>query len=110
LAKNLLPKKSQLPTPLELFISFIAPCKAAFDCLYKLLLVVVSLAVISDSYERSFSKMKLVKIILRNSMTSERLSNIDLFSIEGVRSEKIDLDNIVYEFDNRHDNRRIKIH
>jgi len=43
-------------------------------------------------------------------MTSERLSNIDLFSIEGVRSEKIDLDNIVYEFDNRHDNRRIKIH
>ena len=63
--------KSQLPTSLEQFISFIiAAYKAAFDCLYKLLLI--TLPATSASCERSFSKMKLVKTFLRNSMTSKR--------------------------------------
>jgi len=43
-------------------------------------------------------------------MTSERLSNIALLSIESVRPEKIDLDEFVDEFDIRHDNRKIKLH
>ena len=47
-----------------------------------LLLVAVTLPATSASCERSFSKMKLVKTIPRNSMTSERLGNIDLLSVE----------------------------
>jgi len=43
-------------------------------------------------------------------MTSEILGNVDLLSIEGVRAEKIDLDDFVDAFDSRHDNRRIKLH
>ena len=54
--------------------------------------------------------MKIVKTFLRNSMTSERLSNIAILSIESKRAESIDLDNFVDEFDSRHDNRRIKLH
>jgi len=92
LAKNLLQKESQLPTLLEQFHSFIAPYKAAFDCSYKLLLIVVTLPVTKASCERSFSKMKLVKTFLRHSTTSERLSNIVLLSFEKVRAEKIYLD------------------
>ena len=42
-------------------------------------------------------------------MANERLSNIDLLSVEWVRAEKIDLDDFVDEFDSRHDNRRIKL-
>jgi len=42
LEKNLLRKESQLPTSLEQVISFVAPFKAAFDCLYKLLLIAES--------------------------------------------------------------------
>jgi len=49
LAKNLLWKESQLPTSLEQFISFIAPYKGAFDCLYKLLLIAATLPVTSVS-------------------------------------------------------------
>jgi len=45
LAKDLYRKKSQLPISLKQFISFIAPCKAAFDYLYKLLLIAVTLPV-----------------------------------------------------------------
>jgi len=75
LAKNLLRKELQLPTSLEQFISFIAPYKDAFDCLYKLLLIAVTLPATSTLCERVFSKMKLVKTFLRNSMTTERLSS-----------------------------------
>jgi len=42
-------------------------------------------------------------------MTSERLGNIDLLSLERVRAEKTDLDYFLDDFDNRDDNRRIKV-
>jgi len=58
-----------------------------------------------------FLKMKLVKTFTTNSMTSERLSYIHRLSIGRVRAEKIDLDDVVDEFDSRHDNRSIdKLH
>jgi len=88
LAKNLLREESQLPTSLKQFISLIAPYKGAFDCLYKLLLIAVTLPVTSASCEIIFSKMKLVNIYLRNSMTRERLSSNALLSVERVRAEK----------------------
>ena len=40
-------------------------------------------------------------------MTSERLGNADLLSVERVRAETIDLDDFVDEFDSRHDKRWI---
>jgi len=40
-------------------------------------------------------------------MTSERLGNADLLSVERVRAEKIDLDDFVDEFDSQHDKRWI---
>lgn len=110
LVKKLLTKEPIQPTSITQFLSFLSPYKAAFDCLYKLLLISVTLPVTSASCERSFSKMKLVKTFLRNSMTSARLSNIALLSIESARAEGIDLDCFVDEFDSRHDNRRIKLH
>ena len=110
LVKKLLQKEPQPPTSLLEFLSFIHPYKSAFDCLYRLLLIAVTLPVTSASCERSFSKMKIVKTFLRNSMTSERLSNIALLSIASKRAESIDFDSFVDEFDSRHDNRRIKLH
>jgi len=75
-----------------------------------LLLVAVTLPVTSASCERSFSKIKLLKKFPGNSMTSERLGNVDLLSVERVRAAKIDLDDFVDEFDSRQDNRKIKVH
>jgi len=45
-------------------------------------LVAVTPPAMSASCERNFSKMKLMKTIPRNSMTSERLGNTDLLSVE----------------------------
>lgn len=111
LIKKLLTKESQQqPKTMVQFLSLLLPYKAAFDCLYKLLLIAVTLPVTSASCERSFSKMKLIKTFLRNSMNNDRLSNIALLSIESARAESINLEDFVDEFDSRHDNRRIKLH
>ena len=92
------------------FLTQLCPYKQAFDFLYNLLLISVTLPVTTASCERSFSKMKLVKTYLRNSMCHERLSHLALLSMESTRTESIDLEQFVDEFDSRHDNRRIKLH
>ena len=80
-------KKLQLKQPdptksLVKFLSFLCSYKATFECLYNSLLISVILPVTSTSCERSFSKMKLVKTFLRNSMNNDRLSDLALLSIE----------------------------
>ena len=110
LIKKLLAKEQQQPQSIVQFLSLLSPYKAAFDCMYKLLLIAVTLPITSASCERSFSKMKLIKTYLRNSMSNGRLSNIALLSIESVRAESINLDAFVDEFHSRHGNRRIKLH
>ena len=75
--------------------------------MYKLLLIAVTFPVTSASFERSFSKMKLMKTFLKNYMSNDRLSNIALLSIESARPESINLENFVDKFDSGHDNRRI---
>lgn len=92
------------------FLIEIIPYKRAFNAIYRLLLIAVTLPVTSASCERSFSKMKIVKTYLRNSMSNERLTNLALLSIESNRAEQIDLEDFVDEFDARHENRRIKLH
>ena len=92
------------------FLTQLCPYKQAFNCLYNLLLISVTLPVTTASCERSFSKMKLVKTYLRKSMCHERLSHLALLSIESTRAESIDLEQFVDKFDSRHDNRRIKLH
>ena len=62
----------------------------------------------NSSCQQSFSKMKLVKTLLRNSMTSDRLSNTALLSTETSRAHEIDLECFVDEFHSRHDNRQIE--
>ena len=92
------------------FLTQLCPYRQAIDCLYNLLLISVTLPVTTASCERSFSKMKLVKTYLRNSMCHECLSHLALLSIESTRAESIDLEQFVNELDSRRDNRRIKLH
>ena len=56
-----------------------------------------------------FFKNEIRKTFSGNSITSERLGNTDLLSVQRYEL-KIDLDDLVDEFDIRHDNRKIKLH
>jgi len=73
----MLGKVSKLPMSPEQVFFIYSHLKS---CIW-LLLVATTLAVKSTLCERSFSKMKLVKIFPRNSMTNGRLGNTELFSI-----------------------------
>jgi len=52
-------------------------------------------------YERSFSKLKLVKNYLRNTISQERLNNISILNIEKERTEELNIDQIINNFANQ---------
>jgi hypothetical protein len=57
--------------------------------------------VTSASAERSFSKLKLIKNYLRNSIGQERLSSIALLNIERQQTNDINIQNIIDNFANK---------
>jgi len=84
LAKELLQKKSQLPVSLEQILSFITPYNS---CVWLFVQVVTNSC--NSSRRQRFMQEKFFKkeiseniYSIRNSMTSERLSNVALLSSE----------------------------
>ena len=62
------------------------------------LLIFLTLPVTFSSAERSFSKLKLIKKILRNSVSQERLSNLAILSIENRCAKEINFDKVIDVF------------
>ncbi|XP_071033099.1 zinc finger MYM-type protein 1-like [Parasteatoda tepidariorum] len=60
--------------------------------------IFLSLMITNCSSERSFSRLKLIKNELRNSMTQERLSHLSIMSIENDVLQKIDFDDVIEDF------------
>jgi len=56
--------------------------------------------------ERSFSKLKLIKTYLRNTMQDDRLSGLVALSIENAESRKLDVSKIIDDFASRKARRR----
>lgn len=63
-------------------------------------IIFLTLPVTVATAERSFSKLKLLKNYLRNSMGQERLSNIAVLNIEQQRTADLSLDKIITDFSN----------
>ena len=64
------------------------------SCLFLTILVTVAKA------ERSFSKLKIIKNYLRNTMGQGRLSPLAIISIENDEAKKVYIRNLVTEFAN----------
>lgn len=62
--------------------------------------IFLSIPVSVATAERSFSKLKLIKNFLRNTMGQERLSGLSILSIENQIARKIDVSSIVSVFAN----------
>lgn len=75
-----------------------------FSLLYSEILtacvIYLSLPVTVASAERSFSKLKLLKNYLRNSISQDRLSGISILNIERSRTKELDLEKIINDFAN----------
>ena len=66
-----------------------------------LLRIFLTIAVSVASCERSFSKLKLIKNYLRSTMSTLRLRNLAILSIEQQLTDATDFDNVIDDFANR---------
>jgi len=88
----------QIATVAELADFLIVPM---FPDLYAAFLLFLTLPVTVATAEKSFSKLKLIKTYLRNSMLQDRLSGLAILSIENVAARKLDLNKIIDDFARR---------
>ena len=72
-----------------------ADCYLNVSIAYRILLIV---SVTVASPERSFSKLKLLKIYLRSTMSQERLNSLAMCCIEKNMLDSIDLDTLIDDF------------
>ena len=73
---------------------------SGFTDVVTVLLLFLTLPVTVASAERSFSKLKIIKNYLRNSMCQDRLSGLPLLSIEAAMAKSMDVDVLINVFAN----------
>ena len=91
------------------FLRFINLYKEAFQELFRLCKIAVTIPGTSASAKRSFSALKSIKTYLRSTMTHDRISNLGVLSIERRRSGHLDMEEFVDIFSTSHNNRRIML-
>ena len=72
--------------------------KEIYPNVYIVIRILLTIPVSTASAERSFSKLKLIKNYLRNTMGQERLSALAVLSIEADIASKINYEPIIKEF------------
>ena len=89
------------------FRNYLYSSQPAYDSVFKLSQIALTIAVTCAECERSFSTLKRVKTRLRTRMLEERLADLAILSIEKEIVAFLDLDNIVDQFAASDNNRRI---
>ncbi|KAE9522672.1 hypothetical protein AGLY_016945 [Aphis glycines] len=89
------------------FHKFLLDYQLAFFELYKLCTIAITIPVSSVACERNFSYMKRIKSYLRNSMLHNNLSNLSIIAIEKSETKLLNIDDIINNFAECHNNRRI---
>lgn len=73
---------------------------SSFHDVFTLCLIFLTIPVTVASAERSFSKLKLIKNYLRNSISQDRLTNIAVLNIEKEKTAELEIDKIINDFAN----------
>ena len=74
------------------------PLLSSFSDVYTAFMLFMTLPVTVATAERSFSKLKLIKTYLRNTMVQDRLSGLTLLSIENTQARAVDVTKIIDDF------------
>ena len=85
-------------TPIDLLTFIISYGDDVFPNLRIALQILLTISVSIASYERSFSKLKLIMSFLRAKMQQDRLSDLTLLSIENETFDKIVFNDIIDDF------------
>ncbi|CAF4092977.1 unnamed protein product [Rotaria sordida] len=103
--KPMLQKKS-LATIIDLYQE-LYPFRQAFPTLVALIESAITIPVSSTTCERTFSKMKLIKTTVRNTMSDDRLSDLCLLAVE--RDIDVNFEELIDKFSDIHKNSRIML-
>ena len=94
-------KQLGLTTTLDSLVAFrkyLHSCQPAYNTLYQLAHISLTIAVTSAESEQSFSTLKRIKTRLRSRMVEDRLSALTILSIEREIAEKVDRNEVVDKF------------
>ena len=87
------------------FFNELIPMSDAFPQTLKMITNAITMPISQVTCERSFSKMKIIKNYLRNSMSHERLSDLTVIAVE--RDFDINYERVIDKFSSNHKNCRI---
>jgi hypothetical protein len=87
------------------FLNELVPFAHAFPQTMKMITNSITMPISQVTCERSFSKMKIIKNYLRNSMSDKRLSDLTVLAIE--RDFDINYERVIDQFSINHKNSRI---
>jgi len=87
------------------FLNELLPLANAFPQTLRMIKNAITMPISQVTCERSFSKMKIIKNYLRNSMTDKRLSDLTVLAIE--RDFDINYERVIDQFASNHKNCRI---
>jgi len=73
---------------------------SSFHDVFTPCLILLTIPVTVASAERSFSKLKLIKNYLRNSISQDRLTNIAILNTEREKTSELENDKIINDFAN----------
>jgi hypothetical protein len=97
--------KSKTMNDVIQFLNELIPMSSAFPQTLRMIKNAITLPISQVTCERSFSKMKIIKNYLRNSMTDRRLSDLTVLAIE--RDFDINYERVIDTFSINHKNCRI---
>ena len=106
LVKTVLESQSTVNT-LAIFRSYLHSCQPAYNTLYLLTKIALTIAVTSAESERYFSALKRIKTCLRTRMAEDRLSDLATLAIEKEVAQQVDYNKVIDEFASLDKNRRI---
>ena len=90
----------------DLLIVKLSTIAASVPQVITALLLFLTLPVTVASAERSFSKLKIIKNYLRNTIGKECLSDLAILSIEAKAAGKMEMKNIITDFANMKSRRK----
>ena len=99
-------QKKSLATIIDLYQESY-PFTSAFPAFVALIKSAITIPVSSTTYERIFSKMKLIKTTVRNKMTDDRLSDLCLLAAE--RDIDVNFEQLIDKFSDIPKNSRIML-
>lgn len=97
LLSRIVPGQSDIDS-LVSFRNYLYSSQPAYESVFKLTQIALTIAVTSAECERSFSTLKRIKTRLRTRMAEERLADLAILAIEKETVKDLDFDNIIDQF------------